>query len=284
MIDNRVTTRFVRFALMLFAAMHVTSRVSAGQTTNAAPWSIVGQSIPDFDATIDRSVFRSGQASVFLRSRVPEPGGPVALSQPIRANDFRNQRVRFTAWTRAQNIRGNGIYVYVNVNGPSGASIAYEKSAKRLLAIAPNAWIRDTVSVLVPADANMLWFGAVLDGSGELWIDDVSIEKVNEDGNGTAGAQSASTVGASSGNVVDGGFETTKAITGVSRIPLDTARAASSAGLDAMIAFARLAGYVRFFHPTDSVVATNWHYFLTKGIRAAESAPTRDSLIKTLSN
>ncbi|MEP6765805.1 MAG: S41 family peptidase, partial [Gemmatimonadaceae bacterium] len=132
---------------------------------------------------------------------------------------------------------------------------------------------------------NMLWFGVVLDGTGDIWIDDVSIEKVNDGGIGAANAQSSSsTVGAPRAMVVDGGFETTQGINGVSQVPLDTARPASPAGLDAMIAFTRLAGYVRFFHPSDSVVATNWQFFLTKGIRAAEMAPTRDSLIKTLSN
>ncbi|WP_353268975.1 S41 family peptidase [Gemmatimonas sp.] len=49
-----------------------------------------------------------------------------------------------------------------------------------------------------------------------------------------------------------------------------------------MMAFTRLSGYVRFFHPSDSVVTANWHLFLANGLRVVESATTPDSLTRAL--
>lgn len=60
------------------------------------------------------------------------------------------------------------------------------------------------------------------------------------------------------------------------------ARTFSAASLDAMVAFTRLAGYVRFFHPGDSVVATNWQLFLANGLREVAGATTPDSLTRAL--
>lgn len=62
------------------------------------------------------------------------------------------------------------------------------------------------------------------------------------------------------------------------------ARAFSTASIDAMMAFTRLAGYVRFFHPSDSVVTTNWQLFLANGLRAVAGATTPDSLTRALRN
>jgi hypothetical protein len=110
-------------------------------------------------------------------------------------------------------------------------------------------------------------FGLIVEGTAEVWVDDVSIVSVTRLGGSPAGppATGASVPAGQQKSVQDGGFESTFAILGSARTgmaALASARAASATGLEAMIAFTRLAGYVRFFHPSDSVAATDWQQFL----------------------
>jgi C-terminal processing protease CtpA/Prc len=50
-----------------------------------------------------------------------------------------------------------------------------------------------------------------------------------------------------------------------------------------VVAFARLYGYVRFFHPSEQAARTNWDSVAVAGMRTVENAPTADSLARALS-
>lgn len=53
-------------------------------------------------------------------------------------------------------------------------------------------------------------------------------------------------------------------------------------GLDNLVAFTRLLGYVRHFYPGDEAAATNWDAFAVEGIRIAETAETPADLAHKL--
>jgi C-terminal processing protease CtpA/Prc len=62
----------------------------------------------------------------------------------------------------------------------------------------------------------------------------------------------------------------------------DLPRALTPRGLDNEIAFARLFGYVRFFHPSDEAAHTDWNDTATAGARDVEAAKTADECAATL--
>ncbi len=53
-------------------------------------------------------------------------------------------------------------------------------------------------------------------------------------------------------------------------------------GLDNLVAFTRLLGYVRHFYPGDEAAATNWDAFAVEGIRIVETAETPADLAQKL--
>jgi C-terminal processing protease CtpA/Prc len=59
-------------------------------------------------------------------------------------------------------------------------------------------------------------------------------------------------------------------------------RELSARGRDNVVAFARLTGYVRFFHPSDEGARTDWDQFTIRGMQAVEAAPDAEGLIRTL--
>ena len=87
-------------------------------------------------------------------------------------------RYRFSAWTKAQNVKGNcGWYVHVG-------------NAKQYMIASPmlNAgsgtfdWRQTSVEFTVPAEADQISFGTVLYGTGTAWYDDCLLELVADQG------------------------------------------------------------------------------------------------------
>lgn len=53
-------------------------------------------------------------------------------------------------------------------------------------------------------------------------------------------------------------------------------------GLDNLVAFSRLLGYVRYFHPSDAAAGTDWNGFAVHGVRQVEGASTPEELARKL--
>ena len=235
-------------ALLLFPA-------SAFAQQPPTPWTVVGDATGAYVATVDTSVRRSGRASAHIASRVRATSGYVALTQTVSAEAYRGRRLLIGIYSRTRNLTGSGTYLYVSVRGATPDVSAYANNQSRARTGTTADWVFDTLSVVVPANATQISFGAIVEGTGDVWLDDVAVSVV--------GAPVVV-------KITDRGFETTTRIAGqLNRDALVTARATTARGLDAMIAFARLTGYVRFFYPADTVIATNWANFTTAGMPVA---------------
>ncbi|MEP6765807.1 MAG: S41 family peptidase, partial [Gemmatimonadaceae bacterium] len=254
------------------ASLLATCTLSA-QPSTTPRWTLYGQPA-EYDVRIDSVTPHGGKASALLRSRMQDVYGRVALGQTFSVTEFRNQKIRFSTWIRTQNVRGAGAYSSVTFVASDGKSSGFAEISTEPMNGTSNRWILDTLTIEVPPNAVRVQYAATLQGLGAVWLDDISVERVD----GSAKERVEQVVA----TIIDGGFEGTKSFKGDVAAKYDAPRAATAQGLDAMIAFTRLAGYVRFFHPTDSVVTTNWTQFLTDGIRVAEKSSTPDELQRTL--
>ena len=62
----------------------------------------------------------------------------------------------------------------------------------------------------------------------------------------------------------------------------DPPRALTGRGLANLIAFTRLLGYVRHFHPSDEAAATKWDSFAVQGMLSVEDVKTPAELMQKL--
>jgi C-terminal processing protease CtpA/Prc len=99
----------------------------------------------------------------------------------------------------------------------------------------------------IDEDAAVLNIGMILPGKGKAWLDAVSIEDL-----------------------------------GKPVVRADPARPLTGRALDNLVAFTRLLGYVRHFHPSDEAAATNWDAFAVEGVLAIESAKDTTELAEKL--
>jgi len=269
----------MRSVPFLFVATLLASRAAAQSAAQpAAHWSVTGNAFPDFTIALDSTVAHDGRTSVRIAAD-DDPGGfagPVTVLAPA---PYAGRHLRITAYLRTASLGDGGAALWARADTATGpnATGAFATTQGRRLIVGTADWTPATIELNVPANARTILVGAISMGRGTLWLDDLSV-----DGGGAAYHE---------------GFEDPSVATFpkpapptaaqiaarlAARSPHESARALTPRGLENVVAFARLTGYVRFFHPTDAAAATNWDEFTVRGVRLVEQAPNADSLARTL--
>src|SRR5262249_34950196 len=114
--------------------------------------------------------------------------------------------------------------------------------------IRSKAWHDYEIAGNVARDAEKISLGLIVFGSAPAWIDAVSLR---------AGGEATVAAG-------------------------KPPRPFEGRGLDNLVAFARLLGYVRHFHPSDQAAGADWDRLAVEGVRAVESARGPEELARRL--
>jgi Peptidase family S41 len=176
-----------------------------------------------------------------------QPTGFGNLMQAVDATPYRGKEIRFKAAVRTENAgdKGRG-QMWMRVDRPGGVMGFFDNMSDRPILSAQ--WSYYEIVGDIEDDAKALNFGVITFGKGSVWVDDVSIEIL--------------------GNT--------------QKLPAEAARPVDDRGLRNLVAFSRLFGYVRHFHPSNEAARTDWETFAIDGVRAVEGAKTSAELAKTL--
>jgi hypothetical protein len=123
-------------------------------------WHLDGPAPGDYSAAAEDS-------RAVLSSAVRQPSGSAALLQTIFADDFRAAPVVFGGEIRTENLAGSaGLCLRVRWRGKEP-----DREQEHLVAATDSgAWSREEISALIPDDADVIRFGIVLTGSGQVWL------------------------------------------------------------------------------------------------------------------
>jgi beta-lactamase regulating signal transducer with metallopeptidase domain len=147
---------------------------------NSAPagWFLAGSKPANYQTSVDKTVTPNGQPSAYLKSIVPVTDGFGTLMQQISASGYVGKRVRLRAWVRSQDVAGSaGVWMRVDKDK---TMVAFDNMQNRAIT-GTLPWKQCDVVLDVPEDATGIFFGILLSGSGEVWMNDVSFEIVGND-------------------------------------------------------------------------------------------------------
>ena len=143
------------------------------------------------------------------------------LMQTFDAAAYRGKHVRFRAAVRISSVaRGDRAELWLRVDRQNGEMGFFDNMDDR--PIREPEWRYYDITGDIESDAERINIGIMLLGSGKAWIDDVSLEALGD----------------------------------TPALPVEAPRAFTRRGLANEIAFARLFGYVRYFHPSDQAFRT----------------------------
>jgi hypothetical protein len=152
--------------------------------------------------------------------------GTGTLTQSFDAAAYRGKRVRFRAAVRTEASRAR---LWLGVERPRQLPGFFDDMADR--PIEASRWQVYEIVGEVTADATRIGLGLTVNGDGRAWIDAGAFDVL-----GPAGAGEA------------------------------PPRPLTERGLTSLVAFARLLGYVRYFHPSDQAAAANWGAFAAAAV------------------
>ncbi|MGW6979210.1 hypothetical protein ACWGE1_07155 [Streptomyces sp. NPDC054932] len=164
----------------ILAEMDVRRPAVAPQDTTPRGWSVSGSVPEDYEVGLDFEVFSTGRAGAFIRSRHENPTGYGALVQTFKADAYRGTRLRLTAMVKARDVVGwAGIWMRVDDARDHALAFDNMRDPERRIA-GSSGWRRYAIVLDVPESAAYINFGAVMERTGQIWLDDLRIDVVDD--------------------------------------------------------------------------------------------------------
>ena len=171
------------------------------------------------------------------------------ISHRADATPYRGHRVVLSGWLRYSAGREvpqpGSAQLWLRVYFPGSKDSRYYSTSAHPVRSA--TWTEARLLAEVPEDADSVRFGVALETGGTMWADDLALGR---------------------GGAIGEGDEPPR--------PLD------DRSLENLIAFARLLGYVRYFHPSDQAAIADWDGLSIAGVDGVERARTPAELVARL--
>lgn len=136
-------------------------------------WALAGSNPADYEVHIDTS---DKKPTATLKANKEKPAGFATLMQEFSAEKFRSQRMQFSAYIKTKDVVGwSGLWM--KVEGAGHDSLGFDNMKNRALS-GNNEWKEYSIVLDVPEESKLIAFGVLLSGAGEVWIKDVTFEKV----------------------------------------------------------------------------------------------------------
>lgn len=148
-----------------------------------AGWFLAGDKPQDYRIGSDATVLHGGKASASLKAMNDPLGGFGTLMQNAKADPYRGTRVRMSGWAKADNV-ADSAGLWMRVDGPDTGktqrSLSFDNMQERPIK-GTSDWTRYEIVLDVPPESVEIAFGILLQGTGEVWLDDVQFTVVSTD-------------------------------------------------------------------------------------------------------
>lgn len=167
-------------ALLGAAALAAPGGAQPSQDTPAG-WFVGGDRSHAYTSGIDRERRHVGEAAAILRSGDKPTGGFGSLMQTFSAARYRGERVRLSAWIDADIAPEGWAGLWMRIDGKAHAErgLVFDNMQKRRI-VGDRRWSQHSVVLDVPSNAHSIALGVLLVEQGEVRIDGVTFEVVDE--------------------------------------------------------------------------------------------------------
>lgn len=155
-----------------------------------AGWIKAGSHPAEYDMGVDRAIRRVGKVSAFVKGTADQFHGFGTLMQMAAPGEYCGKRVRLSAYVKSEKVQTGWAGLWFRVDGAKpGELLGFDNMQQRPIKGTID-WKRVEIVLDVPENAVALAFGILLNGDGQVWMDDLKFEIVNPDVPVTGGASS----------------------------------------------------------------------------------------------
>ncbi len=164
----------------ILAGILLATNIAVARADKPRDWGGGGQG---YVLTLDRGTRHGGQSSGMLVSEV-DRGSFGTYTQWFAAEKYRGKRLKLTAWIKTEITSpaesGHGAGLWMRVDGKEKTSLAFDNMMKRM-PTGSTDWKSYSVVLDIPDEADLIFFGCLLAGPGQAWVDDMNFEVVGKD-------------------------------------------------------------------------------------------------------
>ena len=151
--------------------------------TGTTGWFLAGDRPQEYRIGVDTTAPHGGKASGYLRSNGETHGGFGTLMQMTHAGAYPGTRVRMSGWVKTSNV-DDWAGLWMRVDGPDAGktqhSLSFDNMQNRPIK-GTSDWTRHEIVLDVPPNAAAIAFGILLQGKGQVWLDDLQFVAVGLD-------------------------------------------------------------------------------------------------------
>ncbi len=145
-----------------------------------AGWFKAGSKPKSYEAGIEKGAGPNGTNAATLKSTNPTVDGFGTLMQQCKPGQYSGKRVRMSGFVKSEKVTGwAGLWLRVDQSG-SQNPLSFDNMGQRPIK-GNTGWTKYEIVLDVPADASLLAYGAMLNGTGQIWFDNLSFEEVSSD-------------------------------------------------------------------------------------------------------
>ena len=141
-------------------------------------WFKAGSEPTKYEMGIDTETFKIGGSAAYIASKETKIKGFGTLMQSCSAKDYLGKRIKMSGYVKSDEVKG-WAGLWLRVDGTNGTKpLAMDNMGDRKI-IGTTEWTEYHITLDVPSESTTLNFGALLDGTGKIWFDNITFTIVD---------------------------------------------------------------------------------------------------------
>lgn len=142
-------------------------------------WVLSGSHPFQFEMGIDRENVHQGKASGYLKSTMVQDIGEFAtMMQQFKADRYLGKRLRLSSFIKTKGVQ-HFASLWMRVDSAADDVLQFDNMSNRPITGTTN-WNHYAIVLDVPENSAVISFGVQLSGPGQVWMDHVVFEEVDE--------------------------------------------------------------------------------------------------------
>lgn len=142
-------------------------------------WLFTGTAPGKFEAGIDNKIYNTGTKSATLKSIADslEVDEYATIMQQFNAKNFLGKRVRFSGFVKTLEVDGR-CGLWMRIDNSLGATLKLDNMQNRAIT-GTTEWNHYSCVLDVPETSGVISIGVLLNGIGQVWLDNVTFQEVD---------------------------------------------------------------------------------------------------------
>jgi hypothetical protein len=135
----------------------------------------------NYEVYLDTTVRHGGNSSISIKSKLPPKEvkqKTVYLMQTIKGDNYHSKRIRLSAFVKSENVEHAALWMRMDGDGMKVLNL--DNMDNRPIKGTTN-WQKFDIVLDVPSQTQQIIFGITLKGSGQIWLDDITLEEISSD-------------------------------------------------------------------------------------------------------